>query len=148
MKSASSGNMFDLRAIAEKFEELDSLSGLSASVQVEETMRYQQVQAVISEVNKPESTESKGRRHARQLDNALGRILNSGRKHGKAHGKVKQLMNDYLTGLLDTFSRKPEENQHNRQAGELMRDMITNRLDQKLCDKENIADSITVESSQ
>ena len=146
MKSVSSGNMVDLQATAEKFGKLDSLSGLSASIQVEETMRYEQVQAEVSEVNKPESTESKGRRHAEQLDHALDRIINSGKKHGKALGKVKQLMNDYLTGLLDTFSIKPGENQHNRQAGELMRDMITNRLAEKSQGEESMVGKTKIDS--
>ena len=52
MKSASSGNMVDLQATAEKFGKLDSLSGLSASIQVEETMRYSQVLGGNKEIAK------------------------------------------------------------------------------------------------
>ena len=40
-------------------------------------------------------------------------------------------MNDYLSGLLDSFSKKSGKNKHNREAGELMKDIIMNRLAEK-----------------
>lgn len=131
MESVSSGNIVDLQSIAEEFGELESLSGLSASIQVEESMSYQKARSLISEVNEPEDREHKGHRRADKLDHALDRILHSGKKHGKGHGKVKHLMNDYLSQMLDSFSKKPEKSKHSHEAGELMKDLIMNRLAEK-----------------
>ena len=36
-------------------------------------------------------------------DNALEWILNSGKKHGKAPGMVNHHMDDYLSGIFDSF---------------------------------------------
>lgn len=137
MKSVSSGNMVDLQSIAEKFGELESLSGLNASIQVEESMSYQQAQSVISEVDEPEGREHKGHRLADKLDHTLDRILHSGEKHGRDHGKIKLLMKDYLSQLLDSFSKKPEKFKHRHEAGELMKDLIMNRLSEKSQESEN-----------
>ena len=140
MKGVSSGNLIDLQSIAEGFGELESLSGLSASIKVKESMSYEQIQSSLSDGKEPEKRENKDHGHVEKLDHALGRILDSGNKHGKTHGKVKQLMNDYLSGLLDSFSRKSEKNRHNSEAGELMKDMIMNRLDEKSQEEESIVD--------
>ena len=40
-------------------------------------------------------------------------------------------MNDYLSEMLDSFSKKPEKFKHSNDAGELMKDMIMNRLAEK-----------------
>ena len=144
MKSVSTGNMADLQSIAEKFGKLDSLSGLSASIQVEESMSYKQVQSAVSEVNSPGVKENRGQGNGEKLDHALERILNSGKKQGKSHGKVKQLMNDYLSGVLDSFLKKSEKNQHNRETGELMKDMIMDRLVEKSQGEESIVDKTKI----
>ena len=136
MESVSSGNMVDLQSIAEKFGGLESLSGLTASIQVEESMSYKQAQSKVSEVNESEGRANKGHNRADKLDHALDRILHSGKKHGKAHGRVKHLMNDYLSEMLDSFTKKSEKNKHNREAGELLKDLIMNRLTEK-ADTEN-----------
>ena len=131
MESVSSGNMVDLRSIAEKFGGLESLSGLTASIQVEESMSYQQAQSKVSEIDDQEGRDNKGHRHADKLDHALDSILHSAKKHGKGHGRVKHLMNDYLSEMLDSFTKKSEKNKHNREAGELLKDLIMNRLAEK-----------------
>jgi len=131
MESVSSGNMVDLQSIVEEFGGFDSLSGLSASIQVEESMSYEQAQSVVSEVNEPEGKGNRGHRRAERLDHALDRIMHSGKKHGRGHGRVKHLMNDYLSEMLDSFSKKSGKNKHNHEAGELMKDMIMNRLAEK-----------------
>ena len=131
MESVSSGNMVDLQSIAEKFGGLESLSGFTASVQVEESMSYEQAQTVVSEVDEKEVRDNKGLRHADKLDHALDSILHSAKKYGKGHGRVKHLMNDYLSEMLDSFTKKSEKNKHNREAGELLKDLIMNRMAEK-----------------
>lgn len=148
MESVSSGNMVDLQSIAEKFGGLDSLSGLSASIQVKESMSYEQAQAVVSGVDEPEGKESGGHKRAEKLDHALDRISHSGKKHGRGHGRVKRHLNDYLSGLLDSFSKKTGKNKHSREAGEFMKDMIVNRFAEKSQEKENINENTPVESNQ
>ncbi|MGD9160771.1 MAG: hypothetical protein PVG39_20300 [Desulfobacteraceae bacterium] len=147
MKSVSSGNMADLRSIAEKFGGLESLSGLTASIQVEESMSYKQAQSAVSEVNEQESRDNKGLGHADKLDHALDRILHSAKKRGTGFGRVKRLMNNYLSEMLDLFSKKSEKNKHNREAGELMKNMIMNRLVEKSREEEGIAENTPAESS-
>ena len=148
MKSAASGNMADLQSIAEEFGGLESLSGLTASIRMEESMSYEQVRSVVSEANEPDAGGNKGHGKADKLDHALRRILHSGKKHGKARGKVKHLVDDYLSQLLDSFSKKPGANQQNRKAGELIKDMIMNRLDEKFRKEGNIPENAPVEASQ
>ena len=129
MESVSSGNMVDLQAIAEEFGGLESLSGLTASIQVQESMSYEQVQAAVSGVNEPAvDNESKNLPNTKKLDDALSGILNSGKKHGKSQGKMRQLMDGYLSALLDSFSRKSGKKQYSHEAGELIKNMIMDRL--------------------
>lgn len=146
MESVLSGNVVDLQSIAEEFGGLESLSGLAASIRVKESMSYQQAQSVVSEVNEPEVRGHKGRNRAHKLDHALDRIMNSGRRHGKGQGRVKHLMNDYLSGLLDSFTEKSEEKEQIREAGELIKDMIMNRLVEKSREVENIPENTSAES--
>ena len=138
MESVSSGNMVDLQSIAEKFGEIESLSGLRASIQIEESMSYKQVQSEIYETNDQDGRENKGHNRADKLDHALDRILHSGKKHGKGHGKVKHLMDDYLSEMLDSFLKKSEKNEYSGEAGELMKDMIMNRLAEKAQEEDEV----------
>jgi len=145
MKSASPDNM---KAVAEKFGGLDSLSSLSASLRVEETMSYEQVQSVISESDQGATEEPKELKNLDKLDHALERILNSGKNHGKAYGRIKQLMNGHLSEILDSFSKKSEKNEYSREAGELMKDMIMNRLVEKSNEDEDIVENTPVEPAE
>ena len=148
MHGISSGDMDDLQSIAEKFGGLDSISGLSASIQVKESVRYEQAQSVVSGNNDRAGKGAKDFKNAEKLDHALDRIINSGKKHGKAHGKLKHLMDNYLSGLLDSFSKKSGKNHNNREAGKLMKDMIINRLVKKSEQAENVAGNTPAESCQ
>ena len=145
MESISSENMADLQSIADKFGGLESLSGLSASIKVEEATYYEQA-SLISEGNKPEERDSKNIGPVQDLYAALDKILNSAQNHGKAYGKVKQLISEYLSGLLGTLSEKSGENGYNSEAGEMLRDIIMNRFTEKSVEEENIAPNIPVES--
>lgn len=128
VKSAFSGNMDALQAMAETFGGLDSLSSLSASIQVEKFVSYEQTQSVVSGSNDPMRKEKEDFKDARKLDHALAKILNSGKKTGKSSGEIKHHMDDYLSGLLDMFSWKTGGNHQSRKAGELIKDMIMESL--------------------
>ena len=141
MEGISSGNMVDLQAIAEEFGGLESLSGLTASIQVQESMSYEQVQSAVAGVNEPAvDNESNNQTNTEKLDDALSGILNSGKKHGKSHGKMRQLMDGYLSALLDSFSGKSSEKHHNLEAGKLLKNMIMNRLSESPEAAESIVD--------
>ena len=131
MEGAFSGNMDDMQSMADKFKEFDSLSGLSASIKIEESVNYEQGQAQVSGGNDTAGKDMKGLEDAKKIDHALDRIMGSGKEHGKAYGRVRHLMNDYLSGLLDLFSKKAEKNLKGSKAGETMKNMIMNRLGKK-----------------
>lgn len=131
MKGPLSGNIDDMQSMAEKFKELDSLSGLSARIRVEESMSYEQGQAQVSGSDDSMNKDRKDLNAAKKVDHALDRILASGKKSGKAPGRLKHLMDAYLSGLLDSDAKKPGKNHQGRGAGERMKDMIMNRLDEK-----------------
>ncbi len=131
MEGAFSGNMDEMQALADKFKELDSLSGLSASVKVEESVHYEQGQAQVSGSDDSAGKDLKGVRDAKKIDHALDKIMGSGKRHGKAYGRVRKLMDNYLSGLLDSFSQKAEKNHQGGKTGEIMKGMIMNRLGKK-----------------
>lgn len=131
MEKPFTGSMDDLGKLAEEFLSLDSLSSLDAAISVEESMSYAQTQAVVSEAVDSKGEEKKGRSEWAKLDHALDSILKSAGKSGKSHGDVRDMMDNYLSGLLDMFSKKSEKNDETRKAGEEVKDMIMNRLDEK-----------------
>lgn len=131
MEKPFKGSMDDLSKLAKEFLSLDSLSSLDAAIRVEESMSYEQTQAVVSEAVESKSEGKKGRSEWARIDHALDSILKSARKSGKSHGDVRDMMDNYLSGLLDMFSKKSEKNDETRKVGEQMKDMIMNRLDEK-----------------
>jgi Zn-dependent M32 family carboxypeptidase len=131
MEKPFTGSMDDLGKLANEFGGLDTLSSLDASIKVEESMSYEQVQAKVSELDESKGEGKKGRNDFAKLDHALDSILKSARKSGKSHGDVRGMMDNYLSGLLDMFSNKSEKNNDARKAGEEVKDMIMNRLDEK-----------------
>ena len=145
MKGAFSVNTEDLQAAAEKFGGLDSLSSLSATVQIKEAINYEQVEFVVSEVNDPAVETAKDLKNFDKLDNALASILNAGKRHGKVPGSVKHHLDGYLSGMLDSFSKKSEK-KNNREAVELIKDLIMSRLAEKSNEEENITDDTQAET--
>ncbi|MBN1905999.1 MAG: hypothetical protein JW927_12980 [Deltaproteobacteria bacterium] len=131
MEKTSSVSMDDLGKLAKEFLSLDSLSSLDASIKFEESMSYEQTQAIVSEAVESKGEGKKGRSEWAKLDHALDSILKSASKSGKSHGDVRDMMDNYLSGLLDMFSKKSEKNDETRKIGEQMKDIIMNRLDEK-----------------
>ena len=133
MEIAFTINVDDLQAVTEKLGGLDSLSGLSASIEVTESVNYEKTQSVVSD-SEPEGRGHKGHDCPDKLDHALVKILDSGKNHGKANGHIKHLMNEYLAGLLDSMSEKSGKKEQIHKAGEIIKDMIMDRLGEKTGD--------------
>ncbi|NLD39301.1 MAG: hypothetical protein GX654_20795 [Desulfatiglans sp.] len=131
MEKSFTGSVDDLNKLAKEFVGLDSLSSLDAAISVEESMSYEQVQAVVSEAVESKGEGRKGRSEWAKMDHALDTILKSARKSGKSHDSVRSMMNDYLTGLFAMFSEKADKNEDGIKAGQQMKDSIMNRLDEK-----------------
>lgn len=132
MEKPFTGSMDDLGKLAEEFGGLETLSSLDASIKVQESMSYEQTQAVVAEADEAEGEMEKGRSEWAKLDHALDSILKSAGKSGKSHGDVRDMMDNYLSGLLDMFSKKSEKNNETKKAGEEVKDMIMNRLDEMI----------------
>jgi hypothetical protein len=133
------GSMDDLAKLAKEFGGLDTLSSLDASIKVEESMSYEQVQAKVSEVDESKGKETKGNSEWAKLDHSIDTIMKSAKKSGIEHGKLRNMMDNYLSGLLDMFSNKTGKNDDARKAGEHAKDMIMNRLDEKAAADETMA---------
>jgi hypothetical protein len=131
MEKPFTGSMEDLAKLAKEFGGLDTLSSLDASIKFEESMSYEQTQAVVSEVEKPKGEGSKGRSELAKMDHALDTILKSAKKSGKSNDSVRSMMDDYLSELLAMFSGKADKNDEGKKAGQQMKDMIMKRLDEK-----------------
>jgi hypothetical protein len=131
MEKPFTGSMEDLAKLAKEFGGFDTLSSLDASIKFEESMSYEQTQAVVSEVEKPKGEGSKGRSELAKMDHALDTILKSAKKSGKSNDSVRSMMDDYLSELLAMFSGKADKNDEGKKAGQQMKDMIMKRLDEK-----------------
>ncbi|GEM_PF-6512425 len=131
MEKPFTGSMEDLNKLAQEFGGLDTLSSLDASIRIEESMSYEQTQAVVSEAVDSKGEGKRGNSEWAKMDHALDSILKAAKKAGKSHGDVREMMDNYLSGLIEMFSKKPGKNNETGKAGEQMKDMIMNRLDEK-----------------
>jgi hypothetical protein len=131
MEKPFTGSIDDLAKLAKEFGGLDTLSSLDANIKVEESMSYEKTQAVVTETDESKGEGKKGRSELAKLDHALDTILKSAKKSGVEYGKLRNIMDNYLSGLLDMFSNKSGKNDEARKVGEHAKDEIMNRLDEK-----------------
>ncbi len=124
MEKAFSGSLDDLTSIAQSFSGLDSISSLSASIEISEAVSYEQGQASMVSAG----GSSQNARNAGLLDDALLKILESGKKNGQSAENIMNQMDDYLLELMDLLSEKSDDTEKGRKAGELIRNMILKRL--------------------
>jgi hypothetical protein len=132
MEKTSTGSPDDLEKLVAVFGNLDSLSSLDAAITVKESMSYEQTQAALSQSSESKGKDKKDQGELAKVDHALDSILKSAKKSGMEHGKLRTMMDNYLSGLLDMFSNKTGKNDETRKIGEHVKDMIMNRLDEKV----------------
>ena len=131
MEKAFSGSLGDIEAIAQSFGGLESLSSLSASIEVSEAVSYEQVQSSMVSAGENSQNIPQLAGDMKNLDNALSKILGSGKKNGQSDQKIMSLVDDYLLELLDLYSGKSDENGQGHKAGKLIKGMTLKGLSGK-----------------
>ena len=128
MEKVSSGNLGDLESIAKDFGGLESISSLNASIEVKESLSYEQARSSVMSGTDSSQNMPQLYKDISSLDNDLLKILDSGKNNGKSVNEIMRYLDEYMTGLLDLLSKKEDNNERGRKTGELLKGMILNRL--------------------